>query len=65
MVVTQNAFPDIVLIQSFVLRALLLVTARNPRATHIHTRLINDHVYVNDMCALVRHSYIILKYFDK
>jgi len=65
LIVTQNAFPDIVLICAFVLRSLIAATDNHPRTTHICHRLLNDHIYLDNMCYLVRRSYVLLKTFHK
>ncbi len=52
-IVTCHAFPDAILISTFVLRALLAATSHNPGATHVRHRVLNDHMYLAKMVILV------------
>ncbi len=63
--VTQNAFPDTILTRTFVFKALIGATTNNLKAIFICKRLLDDHLYAEEMCSLVCCLYLLLKDFDK
>ncbi|KAI9431985.1 hypothetical protein H4582DRAFT_2084268 [Lactarius indigo] len=53
-IMVTHAFPDAVLIGSFVLRAFLTATSHNPHAAHVRRRIVHDHEYLAKMTILPR-----------
>ncbi|KAI9439651.1 hypothetical protein H4582DRAFT_2075020 [Lactarius indigo] len=51
-IMVTHAFPDAVLIGSFVLRAFLTATSHNPHAAHVRRRIVHDHEYLAKMTIL-------------
>ena len=55
-IILEHAFPDALLTVTFIKRALLAGISHNPNTTYLRHRILNDHLYLAQMCKLVRHT---------
>ncbi|KAN0130461.1 hypothetical protein V8E53_011724, partial [Lactarius tabidus] len=53
-IVVVHAFPDALLTMTFITRALVDGISHTPNATHIRSRMLNDHVYLSKIAQLPR-----------
>ncbi|KAN0137724.1 hypothetical protein V8E53_004480 [Lactarius tabidus] len=53
-IVTVHAFPNALLMMTFITRALVQGISYSPNATHIRSRMLNDHVYLARIAQLPR-----------
>jgi hypothetical protein len=56
LIIIKNAFPNGLLTMTFIKRVLVDGTSYNLDATHICTRILNNHVYLAKIAQLVRHT---------
>jgi hypothetical protein len=56
-IVTVHAFPNALLMMTFITRALVQGISYSPNATHIRSRMLNDHVYLARIAQLVCYAY--------
>ena len=62
-IILEHAFPNVLLTVTFIKRALLAGNSHNPNTTYLRHQILNDHLYLTQMCKLVCHTSMSLECF--